>query len=124
MCIRTCQVPIKGPNGKNVSAYRVEAGTQIDAKEAPNKHFIELGDESKTLHDILSEKLSKYGIDTTDEWDTDRMQRMVAEQEALSYEPEEKAMIKKYLDEIGVRYHHAIGLKKLRQLAHENNIEV
>ena len=125
MCIRSSQVRKETSDGKLGAIYYVTAGTVEVRKNCPNHHWVPLGEsEASELWDILAEKLIKLDVEVDDTWNTDHMQKLLAEKQAEANKDNEKKLLQEALEEVGIKYHHKAGVKSLRKLAKENHIEM
>lgn len=111
-------ITIFGNNGE-----QSEFELQDKDKRIPKQHFQQIeGDSSRSLFSILKGKLEKHGVFVEDFWEVTQMERMLAEKEAEGGEKEQRKELQKLLKENSIKFHHAMGLKKLQMIARGENL--
>lgn len=123
MCITTCVVNEKSPDGKPFPHLYME-GEVIRANNPPNRHFQALEGEMQraTLEEVLERRLTDAGAYLDRETTPKQMQQMLAEKRAEENEKAEGDIMRKVLKANNVKCHWKLGVRKMAKLIREHNL--
>jgi hypothetical protein len=123
MCLEHTVLNRVAPDGQKYCDL-IMAGQILDEPELPNHHFVPLDREvqGKTVEDVLRDKLKVMGVYINKEMDVNTLQKLLAEKRMEDIETIDTVVMKKVLDDHGIKYHHKLGGKKLLKLIRQNDL--